>query len=237
MNIKKVIPSLFFAMVLTCSSQAAFASGLRDLDEGQQSKVMNGELVNIRVSKGANFPWPEFRFYQRVDAKPEEAVAVFIDYAKHKDYFWSVGLTQSDVQESNGPRAKIAYSLTLPLGFGSDHYTVENVIQGDFKTEKFQVSSNVIESENSYTDSHGAAYFEPMSNGTGTIVTYTSFVHPKERTFVNLAWGMIVSAAEQMQKDMAAELIQQIEHEKINEPALLKRQLENLRNTLENNIN
>ena len=223
--------SLAGASLILVSSSFAFASSMSDLSPEQQNDVRNGK----KIEKFQNFSisaWPEGTFYQRVEATPEEAAAVFFDYALHKDYFPDLRASRI-VKQINPSTAHVAYhmhkDLWWPLSPVDEHYVVEDHLSSYDSGRSFHIEWKMVKESsdlNDLSDSVGDVRFEPM--GTATLMVYRTLVVPK-RTGASLG----KEGAKQSMRDATSILEARIERLHKDQPALLKGEIENLHKALE----
>lgn len=215
-----------YAFALSCAlvsgGNYVFAGAIDELSQADQNRVKNGEQVFIHDETK---PWPKCTVYQRVEATPEEAAAVFADYNLHASYF--PNLTQSKIVRAlNKTTMEIDYTMKLPLGLGSENYTVRDVLSSYDSGNSYKVMWSLVKGD-SMSTSDGSARFEKLGNG--TLLVYYSFIVP---TRWGSSVGWVVDGAKKAVKDAVTALVKQIEKEKVNEPGHLEIQLKNMRTAL-----
>jgi hypothetical protein len=202
--------SLIIGASLIAGSHQASASALSELSASDQAKVQNGELVAVYTpSDVAGAPWPNCRIYKWVPATPEEAMAIFSDYQLQASYV--PGLTKSQISSHQGKTSNVDYTVTLPMGFGSESYTAIDTISSYDSASSYKVSWTVVPTK-TIKESLGDARFEAMDSaqGHGTLLAYYSFVYPV-RWGVNLGW--VVEKSKKTITENVAAIAKQIEKE------------------------
>src|SRR5262245_57415956 len=108
------------AVVLT---QAAHAGVYDKLTPEQKAKIDKGEQVVV-TQEVASSAWPKVFIYQRIDATPEEAAAVFHDYEAVPGY--QNDITKAKIVSRSGASTVIDYKLETP--WASEAYTVRDTV-------------------------------------------------------------------------------------------------------------
>jgi hypothetical protein len=228
----------FLALISLSIAHPCLAGALDDLNSDDREKVLatlNGEQkpVSVRVSIDGAI-WPEFKVFEKINASPEEAMAVFADAKNHRVYFTAEGITQSDVVSGAGTSTiQIAYHLTEPMA--SDDYVCVDHLSSDPATGSYLVKWDVTQSNASYAKSpntkvwsNGSAKFEPYEGG--TLIVYSNLVAPKER--LGVSWGWVINQAEGLVENTVDALTKQIQNEKESDPTTLSQQIESLKTAL-----
>jgi hypothetical protein len=155
---------------------AAGPAAISELSEEDQAKVRNGLQVVI-THPGAGSVWPEIRVYQPVDALPEDAAAVFADFARRREYLPDV--TQSRVlRRPDRATADVAYTwLTHFVLHPRENLVLREHLStydpgtgAGYRCEWMLVSADDLRGD------AGSARFEPL--GSGALLAYTSFITP-----------------------------------------------------------
>lgn len=214
-----VVNAVFLITIQTSFADAEIAL-FKNLSGEDQQKVKNGEPVAL-FEEVPDALWPKATIFKKVEASPEESVAVFADSDLQVKYV--TGLTQSKISNHIDPFTyDVEYTLALPFGFGHENYTVRNHLtppaQGTYRVDWTLVKADTT------LKSDGSAIFEPF--GTGTLMTYSSFVVPS-RFGSGFSW--VVELEKNSVKNTVSAIVQQIEDEKANQPDLLSEQLKTLR--------
>jgi hypothetical protein len=224
MRMSSVVSSLFVCAAVFAGVQNAFAGALDELNDADQNRVKKGDQVAV-FQDVANAPWPKCFIYQRIEATPEEAAAVFADYNHHEAFIPNV--KQSSVsREINKTTVEVDYSLSLPLGLGSETYTVRDRVSTYDRGAGYKIEWTLVRAD-STKSSDGNIRFEPLGNG--TLMVYTSFIVPG-RMGSSLKW--VVDGAKNSVKETAQAVANQVEKERLHEPNRLQNQVQSLRGKL-----
>jgi hypothetical protein len=225
-------------VVFVCASQQVFAGALDGLQPAEQSTVIAAlktagkASTPIRVTVGGSL-WPEFKVFEKIEATPEEAAAVFTDFANHAKFFNHLGMEKSDVISGKGTSTQlVAYSLNIPLA--SDDYTCSDHISADPAAGTYTVTWDVMQSNRTYSKqdangkpwSKGSAVFEPYEGG--TLIAYTNLVSPKDA--IGVTWRWVIDRGESTVVSTVETLVDQIKNEL--GTAELETQKENLKTAL-----
>lgn len=159
--------------------------------------------------------------YQFVEATPEEAAAVFVDYERQSTYI--PGVKSSVIsQRISSTVMEVDYVLSVPL-FTDEDYTVRDSVSTYDGGASYRVNWTKVRAR-STKDIVGSARFEPYRNsltGTdGTLITYVNLVTPGQF----LAGPLKGRALKQVRKTVIA-LVKQIETERSSDRALLASQV------------
>lgn len=237
---------LFFGM------QFASASVLDSLSPELRQKVLDGSTISVREKVTGSY-WPRFKIFKKINAKAEEATAVFVDFENHKNYFSNQGALRPNIVESNilegkcqqqfidlegkgaicSKSPKIGYFIKLPLGY-KDRYTCQEKIEMT-QSGAYSVSWDILSSELSYAKnkdlpadrvgSEGSAVFEDFQGE--TILAYSSLVSPIYKFTVD--WAPTINNAESGVMGTVDTLAKQIQNEKSRDSKMLDGQLAVLR--------
>lgn len=140
-------------------------------DQASMDRALNGEQVTI-VTKIKKFKWPEVLIYDTIDAKAEEAMAIFTDYQLQKTYIPRL-IKARIVKEISSREKHVDFEMDLPFPASNSKYITGNIISQygeNYMVRWYQVKSN------SAKDSFGWARFIP--HGDKTVLIYKSFVVP-----------------------------------------------------------
>src|SRR5688500_4857069 len=168
-----------------------------ELTTEQRSAFDGREQVFVRRDV-AGSPWPAVVVYQYIDASPEAAAAVFIDYESHRSYI--PGVRQSRVSAVVDPATvEVDYVLNVPL-VSDERYTVRNHLCSYGGGESYVVEWTLVRASSTKATT-GQARFEPhldpQRNQHGTVLVYSNFVTPGSRV---AGFGMIKSRALQQMR-------------------------------------
>jgi hypothetical protein len=203
-------------------SNFAFAGAYQELNPEQQNAVQNGVQVFLTQDVPGQ-PWPKAYVYQRIDATPEEAAAVFTDFDLQHTYI--PNLTKSSTRGWIGSgRAIVDYELHLPWPFDPDVYSTDDRLSTYDGGDSFKVDWTLITSTH-IASSEGNARFERL--GTGTLMAYYTFVVP-DSSFAS--W--VTDRAMDQVKSTVRAIGNQIEQERTQDQALLKKQTDQMRSRI-----
>lgn len=118
-------------------------------------------------------PWPRVTIYMKINATPEEAMALFSDFERQKDYV--PNLTKSEVTKQVSPaEVHTEYELKMPWPVSDARYVHGTVISKNEKS--YSIKWFVVESET--TDKiDGMATFTHFEGK--TLMIYQSLIYPK----------------------------------------------------------
>ena len=200
----------------------------------EQKRVFDGGGQVFVARDVAGSPWPAVVVYQRIDATPEVAAAVFIDYEQHRTYI--PGVRQARVSRVVDPATvEVDYVLDVPM-FADERYTVRNHVTAYEGGDSYRVEWVLVRAS-STKGTTGQVRFEPHPDGgrggpgagPGTVMAYSNFVTPGS----GLARvGFVKARAMRQMRETASTIVRRVEAERATEPALLSRQLDALRAAL-----
>jgi hypothetical protein len=222
---------------LSLSSTASSTGGSKiydQLDANQKARIQSGQYLEFtQFFQGE--AWPQIVVIQRVNATPEEAMAVLADFASQSRYVYRV--KSSIVHPTNDPRVVIVdYRLDLSSAVSTvfdPQYRVQNrLVKG--ADGSYQISWNLVSSRD-ISRLEGRATFEPLPGG-GTLIYYSTFMTPRlDRNFIVvrlLKSQKVVDAIVRGGWKALASIVAQIENLKINRPSELQADVERFRNIL-----
>lgn len=165
----------------------------------------------------AGSPWPAVTIVTYVDATPEEAAAVFIDYARHTEFIPST--RRSRVSKVHSPAdVEVDYIVALPI-VSDEEYTVRDRLSRD--SSGYRVDWTLVRAS-STRGTVGHARFTPATNPkTGKPATrfeYHNFVTPGSRL---AGMGFIRNRALKEMEQTAAAFARRFESERKN-PAVIQ---------------
>src|SRR5690349_8597438 len=125
-------------------------------------------------------PWPAVTIVTYVDATPEEAAAIFVDYARHVDFLPSTKLSRvSKVRAPND--VEVDYIVAVPV-VSDEEYTVRDRLSRD--SAGYRVDWTLVRASSTKA-TVGHARFTPAINPKtgkpGTRFEYHNFVTPGSR--------------------------------------------------------
>jgi hypothetical protein len=209
------------SVALSVLAQNVFAGAYDELTPEQKTAVQNGQQVFFtRDAEGS--AWPKAYLFQRIDATPEEAAAVFSDYELQKTYI--PGLLKSQISKRISKTVtEVDYTLEVPV-FADEHYTVRDTLGSYDNGDSFRIDWTLVRASSTKA-TVGNARFERL--GTGTLMAYYNFVTPGA-AFAGAVRG---KAMKQVQETGKA-IVRQIEKERRENQPLLQRQIQALRAAL-----
>ena len=164
-------------------------------------------------------PWPAVTIVTYVDATPEEAAAVFIDYARHVEFIPSTKLSR--VSRIHAPNdVEVDYVVALPI-VSDEEYTVRDRLSRD--SAGYRVDWTLVRAS-STRGTVGHARFTPATHPKtgkpGTRFEYHNFVTPGSRI---AGLGFIKNRALREMEQTAAAFAKRFESEKRNSAAMHSR--------------
>jgi hypothetical protein len=207
--------------------------GDRAYDEmtAEQKRVFDGGGQVFVARDVAGSPWPAVVVYQHIDATPEAAAAVFIDYERHRAYI--PGVRQARVSLVVDPATvEVDYVLDVPM-FADERYTVRNRVSTYEGGDSYRVEWALVRASSTKATT-GHVRFEPHLDAgrgePGTVMAYSNSVTPGS----GLARvGFIKARAMRQMRETASAIVTRVEAERAADPALLSRQIDALRAALE----
>jgi hypothetical protein len=222
----KFIQSICFS-VLACSalsfSQKSFAGALEELSVSDQEKVKNEQQVAVFHPIPGEV-WPKAMIYQYVKSTPEEAAAVFADYARHCSFF--PDCKEVKVVGQSGRTSEVKYKISLPFPLISETYTVFDTLSTYDNSTSYQINWKLKEETSKTKRSVGSIRFEVL--GQGTLIAYTSMITPN----IPGAGLFIGQAKDKVQAIVSATTLQ-IVKERTHQRDLLDTQIQAMRAILE----
>ena len=174
-------------------------------------------------------PWPAVTIVTYVDATPEEAAAIFIDYARHIEFVPSTKLSR--VSKVHSPSdVEVDYIVALPI-VSDEEYTVRDRLSRD--SAGYRVDWILVRAS-STKGTIGHARFTPATNPkTGKPATrfeYHNFVTPGSRI---AGMGFIKNRALSEMEQTAAAFAKRFESER-KYSAVIQHRIDALRAALGN---
>jgi hypothetical protein len=145
----------------------------------QRAAIDRGESVIVTREREES-RWPAVTVYVYIESSPEEATAVFSDYASHSSYIPRV--TRSAISRRiDAATVEADYVVELPV-VSDEAYTVRNRLAREF--DGFRIDWTLVRATSTKATS-GYARFHPYVNGrsrrAGTLLEYYNFVTPASR--------------------------------------------------------
>ena len=167
----------------------------------------------------AGSPWPAVTIVTYVDATPEEAAAVFVDYARHVEFVPSTKRSRiSRIHSSTD--VEVDYIVALPI-VSDEEYTVRDRLSRD--SSGYRVDWTLVRAS-STRGTVGHARFtsamHPVTGKPGTRFEYHNFVTPGSRI---AGIGFIKNRALKEMELTAAAFARRFESERRNTAAMQAR--------------
>jgi hypothetical protein len=201
-------------------SNLAQAGIFDGLTPDQQAAVQNGEQVFV-TQDVSGAPWPKVFIYQRLDATPEEAAAVFSDYALQSSYMPKLKKSALSTRSSK-TTVDIDYTLSMPWPLSDQNYTTRDTVSEAGGT--YSVTWSLVRGD-AVKRSDGTISFEAL--GTGSVMSYYNFVIPSS----SFAGALKNQATEQV-KAVAGAFLDQVAKERSDDQDQLQQQIQALRDAL-----
>lgn len=194
-----------------------------DLNPEQQKTLLSGGQVAIS-QKVIGSDWPNNVAYQWVQATPEEAAAVFTDYASQKTYVPKV--LESRVSQMDSPD-HVYVDYTIDTGFlgMKSTYTVENRVKFHPEKSEYWVKWDFVKGSHA-TAIDGLVRIQPHAEG--AIFFYQLYtVVPS-----GILSGIIRDQGFESLKNSVHAIVSQIHREKKSQPDQLTHQVHCLRDAM-----
>ncbi|MFZ9596210.1 MAG: hypothetical protein ACO3A2_09045 [Bdellovibrionia bacterium] len=213
------------ASVISLSAHAGM--GMEEFNQltlAEKQMVEDGGQV---AHFGNEKPWPFVVIFQKINSTPEEAAAVFSDYANHVNFI--PNMIKSAPTPVSKTVSNVYYQAKLPflpawVG-GVESYLVRDEVMAYDDFQSFQVSWSLIPGHGeTVKSSEGRARFESMGNA--TLLVYNSAIVPN-RFGVDV--GFVVEGAKDTMRKGVEAIVRRVETLKAENNPLLKTEIENLR--------
>lgn len=199
-----------------------------ELTADQRRLIDTGEQVFV-TRDSAKTPWPMAWVYQFIDAQPEEAAAVFADAERQVDYV--PDLKSSRVLRTIAPGViEVAQEMRVPI-VKDEWWEVRDSVSahddGSYRIAWTLVRARTTKGVTGYA--HFAPYRNAITGREGTLLTYHNFAVPGSGM---AKFGPIKRHALKKLRETARALRDQVERELRQQPELLARQINELREML-----
>ena len=220
---------LVLSVLALAPPRAARGQAVRELSPQQLAAVDGGAQLFLTWDVPGS-PWPRACVFQYVDATPEEAAAVFTNYARHTAYI--PGLRKAKISRAIDPAtAEVDYTLDVPMVADED-YTVRDHLSTYDGGASYKVEWTLVRAT-STTATEGNVRFEPHhAEGPardGTLMAYCNLVTPGS-SLAGLRF--IRSRALAQVRATARAVVVEIERQRATDRALLDSELRTLRTAL-----
>jgi hypothetical protein len=234
MSFAKVFRNLFLGALALLSSQSLFASAFEELSDNDQYKLKAGQQVRIYTYFQSPYAaWPQGTIYQRIDATPEQAAAVFFDFNRHAEYLPHV-LTSEVSSFIDKTTFQVDYSVGIPyflFGLAKERYSLEYHLEFNASEASYSIVWHLTRSGHFTEYSQGSIRFEPMASG-GTLMAYDSFVLPYFSLYVASSNTLGVALSKMVLKSVVNHIVSQIKKEQTMESVRLDLQVKALKKAL-----
>ena len=193
-----------------------------ELSKADQDKALAGEVLLFEETP-AGKDWPLINVYFVVESTPEEAMAVFADYNRQKEYM--PGVIESKIKSSPGPRRAYVYYV-IDAVFRNSWYNTQNILAYDSKIDQFRADWTKYGEAQDAKVIDGVVRTEAV--GGAALVAYRLYTEIDGGIFTGIARGQGPGRA---QKTMTA-LRDRIRTERKSMKELLRTQVEALRKEL-----
>ena len=217
---------LGFALVAVGIAPPIGAQAASELSPQQLADVNAGRQVFLTWDV-AGSPWPRACVFQMVNATPEDAAAVFTNYARQTAYI--PGLRKAHVSRVIDPvTAEVDYTLDVPIVADED-YTVRDHLSTYDSGASYRIEWTLVRATSTKA-TEGNVRFEPHRAASpsrdGTLMAYCNLVTPGS----SLAkFGFIKSRALGQVRQSAAPIAVEIERQRADDRTLLAAELGALR--------
>jgi len=213
----------------TTGETGAVARAYDELTEDQRRVFDGGGQVFVRRDI-AGSPWPAVDVYQYIDARPEQAAAVFVDYGLHRTYI--PGVRESRVSAIVDPSTvEVDYVVSVPI-VSDERYTVRNHLCTYHGGASYGVDWTLVRASSTKA-TIGHVRFEQQVDARlgkrGTVMAYTNFVTPGSGM---ARLGVVKTRATRQMRETASAIVRRVEAEQATDRALLEKQIAALRAAL-----
>jgi hypothetical protein len=158
---------------------ASNAVHAQQLSAEQRATLERGGHVLVTQQRETS-PWPAITVYRLVDATPEEAAAVFMNYDAHHEYIPTL-LSSRVSQHIDAATVDVDYVADVPF-FRDEHYTVRDHVARD-SAGTYLVTWSLLRATTTQA-SNGYARFSryPVASAPrSTLIEYHNFAIPGSR--------------------------------------------------------
>jgi hypothetical protein len=219
------------------SATSVFAGTFDEvLTPAEQSQILSGAQVKRERAIPGSL-WPEISVFQRVDAAPEEVVAIFFDFSIHSSIFQDAdgtGIIKSEISRVvDNATYEVNYILRDKAAgiVINENYIAANrlsAVQSDCgDVIGYKVVWNGVRTSDMVQELRGQLYVEALPSG-GSLIAYTNFIKPKNLPFTGILKPRAVERVRKTVLSLASATIS----ERQNTPDVLQRQVEALKQAL-----
>ena len=166
---------LLAGALLLAAAPRAEAQAADELTAEQRRTIEEGRVVFVTLDV-ATSAWPRACVYQRIDASPEEAAAVFTNYERQLAYI--PNLKEATISRVIDPlTVEVDYTLDLPI-VADEHYTVRDQLSTSPDGASYRIDWLLLRATSTKA-TEGSVRFEP--HGHGALMAYCNLVTPGGR--------------------------------------------------------
>lgn len=221
--------ALLLGVLAVTAAYPAHAQIAGELSARQLADVEGGGQVFLTWDV-AGSPWPRACVFERIDATPEEAAAVFTNYARQTSYI--PGLRKAKIARVADPvTAEVDYTLDVPIVADEDYTVRDKLTQYDGGTS-YRIDWTLLRATSTRATEGNVRFERYLPNvpaGGGTLMAYCNLVTPGS-SLAKLRF--IRSRALAQVRETAHAIVVEVERERAHDRALLAAELEVLRTAL-----
>lgn len=194
----------------------------QSLGVAERAAIDSGRQV-VKAETVSGSSWPRVTVYQFISGSPEEAMAVFADYDRHRTFLPNVKQSRiSRVVDS--ATTEVDYVIGVPV-VSDESYTVRNHLTSTVEAGQrtYRVAWTLVRASSTKA-ADGEARFEPYRDG--TLLTYRNLVVPGSAL---AGMGFIRGRAQREVEATARAIASRVSKERTNERSLLDQQVQRLR--------
>jgi hypothetical protein len=217
-----VIWLLALASVRVAYAQTAAA----ELTPEQRHTVDTGGQVFL-AEDVAGSSWPRACTYQFVAASPDEAAAVFTDYARHTAFIPDIKHSKVSLVVDQ-TTAEVDYVLAIPI-VADEAYTVRDHVSASPDGTQYRVDWTLVRATSTKATVGGVRferYATAAPSRDGTLMAYCNFVTPGSRL---ARLGFIKKRAMDQLRATTMAIAREIERERAETPAMVAARVGSLR--------
>jgi hypothetical protein len=186
----------------------ATSAGAQALTAEQRAALERGDRV-LLTERRATSPWPAMTVFRLVDATPEEATGVFMDYDAHRLYVPSVIVSRVS-KRIDAATAEVDYVVDVPF-VRDEAYTVRDHVSRDstgvYRLEWTLLHAMSTKASDGFTTFTRYAYTREGRHRDATLIEYHNFVIPGSRL---AGLGFVRSKAVRQSEETVEALVRRI---------------------------
>jgi len=194
---------------------------VKQLTQREKEEILKkGYSLRLKEVKGS--PWPELILKTFINAKPEEACAVFFAYDEHKDFIPDLKISKP-LRYHSPTELDLYFVLNIPWPLKDSHYITYNKLEKNGEGG-YRIVWKMVKSD-SAKDSYGGIEFIPYEGK--TLLVYKNLSIPKHKIAKLFKGKMLKKAI----KTVFA-IVKRVELIKKEKPEKLRNYMERLRGAL-----